>query len=286
MAPLLKRVSVELLLVGARLLNWVMGLAAWVYSWLPEAVRGKILLVAGRGLWLSAAFRMGVQTNLVRAYGGGSPERRDLRERLTRESGARRLRTLLENRTDRAPRVKGFAHWESLGSRRASAILVVSALGNPDRVFRWLKTDVPEASSAVLFGPKGTTAPLKSSAEIRVPFFGIPTSMTTAPVEFALVTGAAMVPVISYRGPQDGDLWIEFLPSLEWVAMLAEPELEVAVNTARLAGVLEEKIRAYPADWPWWMMRPDSNFSPLFDGEWRLPPAPRSFSLRSPSLFR
>lgn len=238
---------------------------ARIYYLLPELLRRPILRLVARLIpWGSATAQI-VETNLVIAYPGGAPAKRDLRARLEGEARVRRLRLWLERsggwRDDHC-HIKGIGNWELLGERQGNALLVVSLLGSPDLVRRRLRRAGIGARNAVFFE---TAA---NGRSVRIPWFGVPVRMTTAPMEYVRETHAAIIPVVSYRNPEQGEFVVEILPELPWVSMPGEPDLEIAVNTARLAGHLEERQRAYPADWPWWRPRFKGNLDPLRDGEW------------------
>ncbi len=255
-----------------RLKSLVSAWAAGIYFLLPEPLRRALLGLLVRLLPWDGASRRIMEANLIFAYPGRVPARQELRRTLETEAKIRHLRLTLERmggwRADRAT-VKGLSHWEALGARKSTALLVISDLGSPEVALLKLKEAGIGARSAIRFE---RASPGHS---VRIPWFGVPVTTSVAPMEFARETGAAVIPVVSYRNPRDGEFIVEILPEVPWVRMPAEPDLEVAVNTASLAGRFEEKLRAYPADWPWWRLRFDGDLEPLRDGEWREPRFPR-----------
>lgn len=101
---------------------------------------------------------------------------------------------------------------------------------------------------------------------VRVPVFGLPVGTSTALATLARRTGATVLPVVNYRGSH-GRFVIEILPALEWIED-ANPQRELALNTARYASVLESHIRTHPEQWLWTHRRFKGDLSPLREGEW------------------
>lgn len=258
--------------LAERLKSLVFAFVAGTYFLLPESLRRALLGLASKFLPWGGSLHRVVEANLIFAYPGRVPARQELRRKLDAEARVRRLRLMIEEwggwRADRAT-VKGLSHWEALGDRKSTALLVISDLGSPEAAMLKLKEAGIGARNAVRFERH---AP---GHFVRIPWFGIPVQTSVAPMEFARETGGAIIPVVSYRNPANGEIVIEILPEVPWVSMPSEPELEIAVNTASLAGRFEERQRAYPADWPWWKLRFDGDLEPLRDGEWREPRFPR-----------
>jgi Kdo2-lipid IVA lauroyltransferase/acyltransferase len=82
---------------------------------------------------------------------------------------------------------------------------------------------------------------------VQVPFFGHPALTTPLPASLSVRTGAPAVPVFAYLEPA-GRYRVEVLPPI-----LPEPEGPEAVEalTRRYLAVIEERIRARPAEWLW-----------------------------------
>lgn len=101
---------------------------------------------------------------------------------------------------------------------------------------------------------------------VRVPFFGVPVGTHTAIAMLAKRTGAAVVPVVNYRG-KDGKHYVQIYPALDWVPD-PNPQKEIAVNTALYASILERHVRQFPEQWLWTHRRFKGDLSPLKESEW------------------
>ena len=91
-------------------------------------------------------------------------------------------------------------------------------------------------------------------------FFGIPACSTTGLAVFALRTGAPVVPGFLLWDQELGKYRLRFDPEIE-IERTGDFKEEVAVNTARFTGVIEEYARRYPEQWLWihrrWKTRPE-----------------------------
>ena len=101
---------------------------------------------------------------------------------------------------------------------------------------------------------------------MRVPFFGVPVSTSTALATLARRTGASVLPVFNFRKP-DGRWSVQVRAPLEWITG-ASPQDELALNTAFYTSVIEEGIRKTPEQWLWFHRRFKGDLSPLRDNEW------------------
>ena len=88
---------------------------------------------------------------------------------------------------------------------------------------------------------------------ISVPLFGGNVNARRGPATLALRTGAAIVPALLVRRPDDGlKLMIE--PELE-LARAGKGKDEVRESTLRITQWLERTVRAYPDQWNWTNIR-------------------------------
>lgn len=88
---------------------------------------------------------------------------------------------------------------------------------------------------------------------ISVPLFGGNVNARRGPATLALRTGAAIVPALLVRRPDDGlKLMIE--PELE-LARAGKSKDEVRESTLRITQWLERTVRAYPDQWNWTNIR-------------------------------
>ena len=84
---------------------------------------------------------------------------------------------------------------------------------------------------------------------IFVDFFGKPAYTPTAPVKFAIKTGAALIPVFLIRGDNNKfKLIVEKEISLD---ITSDEERNTLVNTLKWSRILEKYIRQYPDQWVW-----------------------------------
>jgi Kdo2-lipid IVA lauroyltransferase/acyltransferase len=101
---------------------------------------------------------------------------------------------------------------------------------------------------------------------VRVPVFGVPVGTPAAVAALAKRTGAAVLPVVSYRDDQ-GKFRVEIRPAMSWESGQEGPR-EIAVNTARFAAELEKDIYAHPEQWLWTHRRFKGDLGPLGSEEW------------------
>ncbi|NQT07116.1 MAG: lysophospholipid acyltransferase family protein [Candidatus Omnitrophica bacterium] len=99
---------------------------------------------------------------------------------------------------------------------------------------------------------------ISSIEGIFVDFFGKPAYTPTAPVKFAIKTGAALVPMFALR---DGDRF-KFLVEKEIVMEITgDKDRDLLVNTIKWMRVFENVIRRYPDQWVWmhrrWKTKPE-----------------------------
>lgn len=92
-----------------------------------------------------------------------------------------------------------------------------------------------------------------------VKFFGRPAFTPTGAVEFALRTGAALVPMAIHRNG-DGRHTINVLEPLELSSMGRE-EKDIVLQTQKCTTILESFIRCHPEQWVWfhdrWKTKPN-----------------------------
>jgi KDO2-lipid IV(A) lauroyltransferase len=103
---------------------------------------------------------------------------------------------------------------------------------------------------------------------VRVPVFGVPVGTPAAIAMLAKRTGAAVLPVVSYRDDQ-GKFRVEIRPAIKWESG-QEPQREIASNTARFAAMLEKDVYAHPEQWLWTHRRFKGDLGPLRSDEWDL----------------
>ncbi len=96
---------------------------------------------------------------------------------------------------------------------------------------------------------------------VFVDFFGHLASTAPGAAAFALRTGATVVPTFGWRRPDDRHV-VEIgepVPLIE----TGDREQDILANTARYTKVIEEQIRAHPAQWFWlhkrWKSRPTTS---------------------------
>jgi Kdo2-lipid IVA lauroyltransferase/acyltransferase len=94
---------------------------------------------------------------------------------------------------------------------------------------------------------------------VFVNFFGIPACTSSGLARIALRTDAAVVPVFLWWDEPRRKYRLRFEPALE-LSRTGNEEADVVENTARFTRVIEEQIRAHPAQWLWvhkrWKTRP------------------------------
>jgi KDO2-lipid IV(A) lauroyltransferase len=100
---------------------------------------------------------------------------------------------------------------------------------------------------------------------VRVPVFGQPVGTSTALATLAKRTGAAVLPVVSFR--DGGRLVVQIEAPLPWQPD-PDPARELAGNTALYAAKIEEHIRAHPEQWLWTHRRFKGDLTPLRADEW------------------
>jgi KDO2-lipid IV(A) lauroyltransferase len=101
---------------------------------------------------------------------------------------------------------------------------------------------------------------------VRVPVFGVPVGTPAAIAALAKRTGAAVLPVVSYRDDQ-GRFRVEIRPAIKWEEG-PTPQREIALNTARFAAELEKDIHSHPEQWLWTHRRFKGDLGPLRSDEW------------------
>jgi KDO2-lipid IV(A) lauroyltransferase len=89
----------------------------------------------------------------------------------------------------------------------------------------------------------------RKGAGVQVSLFGRPVLARRGPVTLALRTGAAIVPVIMLRGP-DNRLRLLIEPEIN-LARSGKHKSEIKENTVRITRWLEQTVRAYPEQWNW-----------------------------------
>ncbi len=83
---------------------------------------------------------------------------------------------------------------------------------------------------------------------VFVNFFGKPAYTPTAPVRFALASGAPIVPAFALR--EGIKTHVLVLPPIE-LTRIPDKEEEVRINTQKWVSIQEEYIRKYPELWVW-----------------------------------
>jgi KDO2-lipid IV(A) lauroyltransferase len=89
----------------------------------------------------------------------------------------------------------------------------------------------------------------RKGAGIHVPLFGHTVLARRGPATLALRTGAAIVPVIMVREPDDR-LRLIIEPEINLVRS-RKRSLQIRENTLRITQWLEQTVRAYPEQWNW-----------------------------------
>lgn len=102
---------------------------------------------------------------------------------------------------------------------------------------------------------------------VRVPVFNIPVGTSTVLATLAKRTGAKVLPVKNFRKP-DGSWVVEISPALDWKSD-PNPHLELAMNTAEYARIVEKHILQHPEQWLWTHRRFKGDLSPLGEDEWK-----------------
>ncbi len=94
----------------------------------------------------------------------------------------------------------------------------------------------------------------------EVSFFGTPTLLPDGPVRLARRTGAALIPALVWRCPDDS-LGVQIAPEIE-VPRTEDREADVAACMEKVVAVVEQHIAKYPDQWlmasPVWPMDKDS----------------------------
>ncbi len=94
---------------------------------------------------------------------------------------------------------------------------------------------------------------------VFVPFFGVAACTTSAIARIALKTGAAVLPSFVFWDPGLRKYRLRFEPQVEMIST-GDEEKDTVTNTARLAAILEQRVREYPDHWLWvhkrWHTRP------------------------------
>ena len=85
---------------------------------------------------------------------------------------------------------------------------------------------------------------------VFVPFFGELACTSQAVAALALPTGATVFPIFAPWDPQKKKYCFRGGPAIELIRT-GDHEKDLAVNTARIASVLEKWIQAYPEQWLW-----------------------------------
>lgn len=81
---------------------------------------------------------------------------------------------------------------------------------------------------------------------IFVPFFGVPTATITGVARLARLADAAVVPVITRMLPGGGGYRVRFYPPI-----MDFPSDDVAADTARINGFIEDRVREIPEQYYW-----------------------------------
>jgi KDO2-lipid IV(A) lauroyltransferase len=84
---------------------------------------------------------------------------------------------------------------------------------------------------------------------VRVPFFGAPAEVSSAPARIALRTGAWVVPAVVLRGPEDPAIIRPIIDIGLRYESTGNEEEDVYRLTALIMASLERNIRRYPEQW-------------------------------------
>lgn len=94
-----------------------------------------------------------------------------------------------------------------------------------------------------------------------VDFFGQPAATPVGAAILAMKTGAAVVPVYIYLGP-DLRQHMHFLPEIP-MRVTGDDEADMVYNTQKMTDVIEWEIRQHPEQWVWmherWKTKPGEN---------------------------
>ena len=101
---------------------------------------------------------------------------------------------------------------------------------------------------------------------VRVPFLGTPVGTSSGLAVIAKRTEAPVLPVETIRLDR-GRFRVIIHPPLKWVKD-ANPQRELALNTANYASVIEAFVRRTPEQWLWSHRRFKGDLSPLKEEEW------------------
>jgi KDO2-lipid IV(A) lauroyltransferase len=191
---------------------------------------------------------------------------------------------------------EGWEHVETALARGKGVVLVTGHLGNWELLGRWLATVQKVPLTVVAREPdhpalaaylrsmrenagftvlskggaaRGLLRALKrgeaililndqNSADVFVPFFGIPTGTAVGPASLALHSGAALIPLYCVEKP-DHSFHVNCLPPLAADSAIAGETISATENqpadilqvTAALNRVLEDVVRQYPEQWLW-----------------------------------
>lgn len=83
-------------------------------------------------------------------------------------------------------------------------------------------------------------------ASVFAPFFGIQAATVKMTARIARMTGAAVIPLVFHRNPDDRTYTLEYLPPLEDF-----PSGDEVADAARINAVIEAAIRKHPEQYLW-----------------------------------
>lgn len=81
----------------------------------------------------------------------------------------------------------------------------------------------------------------------EIAFFGAPTELPDGPVRIAYSTGAALIPALVSRRP-DNSLLVEIAPEIE-LSKTGDREADLAAGMEKVVAIVEEHIARYPDQW-------------------------------------
>lgn len=103
-----------------------------------------------------------------------------------------------------------------------------------------------ERNAAVWYAPDQASSGKLGASVVLVPFFGEPAMTSTSTSRIARVSGASVVPMHSFRLPDDSGYTLEFQPALE-----AFPSGDAEADTRRINETIEAMVRKSPDQYLW-----------------------------------
>lgn len=108
----------------------------------------------------------------------------------------------------------------------------------------------------------------QNSADVFVPFFGVPTGTAAGPASLALHSGAALIPISCLETP-DHSFQVTCLSPLAVTTATDVGSAEAILQaTAELSHILEDTVRQHPEQWLWLHNRWKSAFEEKHRSVW------------------